>query len=174
MAISEEDYVREHAALLGRAKLAWTDCHDAVFLIFHDLSGMTWEKSTDVFFSLKADRAQREATVKLLKEVLPSDNDQGMSQKGKDLLDKLDVLADERDSATHTMWAVMMPQREITPHPLMPRHPHLKDDFKAQFENLTIELGKLLRELFKFDAALRVHMESIAERAARTADLKIV
>jgi hypothetical protein len=66
MAISEEDYVREHAALLGRAKLAWTDCHDAVIFIFHDLSGMTWEKSTDVFFSLKADRAQREATVKLL------------------------------------------------------------------------------------------------------------
>jgi hypothetical protein len=53
-------------ALLGRAKLAWTDCHDAVIFIFHDLSGMTWEKSTDVFFSLKADRAQREATVKLL------------------------------------------------------------------------------------------------------------
>ena len=66
MAISEEDYVREHAALLGRAKLVWNDCHDAVFFIFHDLSGMTWEKSTDVFFSLKADRAQREATVKLL------------------------------------------------------------------------------------------------------------
>ena len=64
MAISEEDYVRDHAALLGRAKLAWNDCHDAVFFIFH--GGMTWEKSTDVFFSLKADRAQREATVKLL------------------------------------------------------------------------------------------------------------
>ena len=59
MAISEEDYVREHAALLGRAKLVWNDCHDAVFFIFHDLSGMTWEKSTDVFFSLKTGRSAR-------------------------------------------------------------------------------------------------------------------
>jgi hypothetical protein len=169
MTISEEDYQREHAALLGRVTLAWNDCHYAVFNIFYDLSGMTWEQSQAVFFSLKADRAQRQATIALMKEVLASENDQGMFVAGKNLLNKLDGLADERNIATHTMWVVMMPQREIVPHPHMRHHANLKEDFRTQFDNLSTKLGELARDLLYFDATLRAHLDSIAERAARTA-----
>ena len=168
MAISEEDYQREHAAMLGRVTLVWNDCHYAVFLIFHVLSGMTWERSQAVFFSLKVDRAQRQATIALLKEVLSSDNDHGMFETGKNLLNKLDSLADERNLATHTMWGVMMPEREITPHPHMRHHSLLKKDFRAQFEGLTTWLAELTVDLFQFSDALHVHLDSIAERAART------
>jgi hypothetical protein len=34
-----------------------------VFSIFHDLSGMSWTNTQAVFFSLKADSAQRDITV---------------------------------------------------------------------------------------------------------------
>lgn len=169
MTISEEDYQREHAAMLGRVTLAWNDCHYAVFHIFHDLSGMTWEKSQAVFYSLKADRAQRQATIALMKEVLASDNDQGVFEVGQNLLNRLDGLADERNLATHTMWAVMMPEREITPHPLMRHHANLKEDFRTQFDGFSTKLSKLARDLLYFDATLRAHLHSIAERAARTA-----
>ena len=88
---------------------------------------------------------------------------------GKNLLNKLDSLADERNLATHTMWAVLMPEREITPHPLMRHHTLLKKDFRAQFEGLTTRLAELTVDLFQFGDALHVHLDSIVERAARTA-----
>jgi hypothetical protein len=171
MTISEEDYVREHAAMLGRVTLAWNDCHYAVFHIFHDLSGMTWERSQAVFFSLKVDRAQRQATIALMKEVLSSDNDRGMFETGKNLLNKLDSLADERNLATHTMWDVLMPERKITPHPHTRHHSLLKKDFIAQFEGLTTKLADLTVDLFQFGDCLHVHLTSIAERAAREQQL---
>jgi hypothetical protein len=63
----------------------------------------------------------------------------------------------------------MMPEREITPHPLMRHHATLKEDFRAQFDGFSTKLSKLARDLLYFDATLRAHLHSIAERAARTA-----
>jgi hypothetical protein len=150
--------------MLGRVTLVWNDCHSAVFTIFHDLSGMTWENSQAVFFSLQADQAQRRMTRALMRQVLASENDQPMLEHGEKLLKNLDDLAKERNVATHTMWAVLMPDREITPHPSMPRSSRLQKDFKTQFEKLTMKLAKLLRALIQFNAALSVHLGSIRDR----------
>jgi hypothetical protein len=111
------------------------------------------------------DRAQRDVTIALMKEVLATDNDRQLREWGEELLGKLNGLADLRNIATHTMWAVMMPQREVTPHPHMPRHKLLQEDFRTQFENLTTKLSKLFRDLLQFDAALRAHRDSASRRS---------
>jgi hypothetical protein len=163
--ITDDKYYEDHAALLGYVTLAWNDCHYVVLWIFHTLSGVSWGKACAIFFAQNSDHNRRGITLALMKEVLNTNNDEPMREKGTELLNQLTKLAVERNLATHTMWATVMPQREIQPHPALPRHKKLKEDFKSQFSNLTTNLRKLLRGLMLFDAALRVHLESSRARA---------
>jgi hypothetical protein len=161
MADFEDDelYYDQHAALLGHVTLAWNDCQSMVMDIFHELSGMSWEKSTAVFLALKSDQSQRDITVALMVAALNGANDKDMCEMGTRLIGQLGNLAGERNAATHTMWVTVMPDRRIEPRPSLPRPKILKPDFKAQFEALTKKLRDLFRKLLKFSAALRVHLE---------------
>jgi hypothetical protein len=158
----EDRFYNEHAALLGHVTLAWNDCQSMVMDIFHRSSGMDWDKSTAVFLALKSDQSQRDITVALLKSVLNREADSGMCELGTSLVGRLGTLAGERNAATHTMWVTVNPSRRIEPHPAIPRPKNLKANFKDQFENLTTNLRKLFRDLLKFQAALRVHLEQRA------------
>jgi hypothetical protein len=97
-------------------------------------------------------------------QVLNTANDQPMKELGRKLLDQLGELASERNLATHTMWASVMPDREVRPHPALPHSKKLQDDFKSQFSNLTTNLGTLLRQLMQYEGGLRVHLEQTARR----------
>lgn len=165
MADTEDDdrYYDEHAALLGHVTLAWNDCQSMVLEIFHVLSGMNWDKSTAVFLALKSDQSQRDITLALLATALNRDSDKPMRDLGTTLIGQLGSLAGQRNAATHTMWITVMPGRKVEPHPALPRPKTLKEDFKTQFEVLTQKLRQLFRELLKFSAALRVHLEQRAK-----------
>jgi hypothetical protein len=127
------------------------------------LSGTSWAKSTSVFLALKSDQSQRDITVALLLAVLNRADDDGMRQLGTSLVGQLGSLAGERNAATHTMWITVMPSRRVEPHPAIPKPKILKPDFKSQFEGLTQKLRKLFRELLKYEAALRVHLEQTSK-----------
>jgi hypothetical protein len=159
----EDRFYNEHAALLGHVTLAWNDCQSMVMQIFHTLSGTSWAKSTSVFLALKSDQSQRDITVALLLAVLNRADDDGMRQLGTSLVGQLGSLAGERNAATHTMWITVMPSRRVEPHPAIPKPKILKPDFKSQFEGLTQKLRKLFRELLKYEAALRVHLEQTSK-----------
>jgi hypothetical protein len=150
--VSEDKYYEEHAALLGRVTLAWNDCHYMVLSIFHTLSGESWEKAYATFLALKSDHARREITLKLMKQVLNTENDEPIRKRGTHLLGQLRGLASERNLATHTMWVTVMEQREcppeVRPYPALPWPKELEEDFKSQFSNLTMTLGSLFRELW--------------------------
>jgi hypothetical protein len=157
--VSDDKYYEDHAALLGLVALAWNDCHYMVLSIFHTLSGLNWNRAYAIFLALKSDHARREIVLELMKEVLKTDNDQPIRELGTQLLRRLGRLGGERNVATHTMWVTVMPQREVRPHPALPRPKKLKEDFKSQFSTLTTNLRNLFRELMTYDAALRVHLE---------------
>jgi hypothetical protein len=163
---NENRYYNEHAALLGHVTLAWNDCQSMVLGIFHQLSGLTWDKAAAVFLALKSDQAQREITIALMGAVLNTDNDSGMRDLGTRLIGTLGKMAGERNAATHTMWVTVLPERKVEPHPTLPKPKTLRPDFKSQFEALTLNLRELFREFLKFEAALRVHMEQSANRIA--------
>ena len=95
----------------------------------------------------------------LVTEVLNTDNDRPLREHFTKLFGELANLANERNVATHTMWVTVMPSREVKPHPALPRPDKLKDDFKAQFTELTAKLRELFHELWRHHAALRVHLE---------------
>jgi hypothetical protein len=156
--VSDADYYNEHAALLGHVTLAWNDCHYMVLSIFHTLSGLSWGKAIAVFLALKSDHDRREIALALMTEVLNTDNDRLLREHGSQLLGRLAGLGGERNAATHTMWITVMPEREVRPHPALPRPKILKDDFRSQFAELTTKLRDLFHELMRHHAALRVHL----------------
>lgn len=157
--VSDADYYNEHAALLGHVTLAWNDCHYMVLSIFHILSGLSWSDAHTKFLALRSDHDRRGITVALVTEVLNTDNDRPLREHFTKLFGELANLANERNVATHTMWVTVMPSREVKPHPALPRPDKLKDDFKAQFTELTAKLRELFHELWRHHAALRVHLE---------------
>jgi hypothetical protein len=173
MMVTEEQYYKDHAALLGHVTLAWNDCHYSVLSIFRTLTGVSWETAYAIFFALQTDRARQRVTLALMKEVLNADGDQPMKELGAQLISQLGQLAGERNLATHMMWITMMPDRElfpeaqpeIQPHPFLPRPQNLKGDFKAQFSDLTAKLRNLFGELVKYDLALGLHL--VQSRASR-------
>jgi hypothetical protein len=52
-----EDYA-EYAALIGHVTIAWNDCHSFVFSIFHELTGMDWDRSKAIFFVASGKRLE--------------------------------------------------------------------------------------------------------------------
>jgi hypothetical protein len=162
--VTDDEYYEQHATLLGHVTLVWNDCQYMVFSIFHTLSGVSWGKASAIFLALRSDRDRREITLALMKQVLSTKNDEPMREKGTELLGQLAALAGERNLATHTMWVTVMPEREIQPHPALPRPKNLQADFKSQFSNLTTNLRNLFRELMKYEGGLRLHLEETAKR----------
>jgi hypothetical protein len=157
--VSDEDYYEKHAAMLGKVSLAWNDVHSMVFAIFADLTGMSWERAEAIFFSLKADQAQRDITLAVMADVLSTENDLPLKELGTALLGQIGSLAGERNVATHAMWVTLLPTRTVIVHPDLKRPKLLKEDFRTQFENLTTKLRKLFRELLLFRNAVRVHLK---------------
>jgi hypothetical protein len=166
---NDDKHYEEHAALLGHVTLAWNDCHSIVLSVFHTLSGVSWAKASAIFLALKSDHARREITLELMKQVLNTKNDEPMRELGTELLDKLGKLAGERNLAIHTMWVTVLPESEVQPHPALPRHKKLKQDFKSQFSKLATDLRHLCHELMKFEGGLRVHLEQTKNGYARGA-----
>jgi hypothetical protein len=164
--ISEDKFLEDHAALLGHVTLAWNDCHYMVFLIFHTLSGLSWEQASAEFFEQDSDNNRRDITLKHMRKVLKTKNDKALLTLGTRLFDELKQLAGERNAATHTMWVTVMPDREFFPDapPEIQPHRHLpsknlKADFKSQFSNLTTNLRELFRQLLDYEAAVHTHLK---------------
>jgi hypothetical protein len=65
MAGPQSDPVAEHAELIGRVSMAWNSIQYVIFLLFTKLSGLPADKAEAVFFTLKADTAQRDITAKV-------------------------------------------------------------------------------------------------------------
>jgi len=166
-AVSDDKNFEEHAALLGHVTLAWNDCHSIVLSVFHTLSGVSWGKASAIFLALKSDHARREITLELMKQVLNTKNDEPIRKLGEQLLRKLGKVAGERNLATHTMWVTVLPEREVQPHPALPRHKKLQEDFKSQFSKLATDLRHHCHELMKYEGGLRVHLEQTQKRLGR-------
>jgi hypothetical protein len=136
----------EHAALVGRVTLAWSNIHSEVFAIFSLLCGMKGRRSEVIFFALKSDASQREITLAIINEIVS----EPLRNKAKTLFGRISGFAGERNLATHTMWATITPAGNITPNPMIRQPSLLRQDYEQQFQTLIDRLRDLFRELLRF------------------------
>ncbi|MGO9686542.1 MAG: hypothetical protein ACLPTZ_28870 [Beijerinckiaceae bacterium] len=134
MSVQEQDFVTEHAALIGRVAIAWNDLNYILSYLFERFSVMPSDRAAAVYFSLKSDATQRELLMAVAKIALAPHPD--ILQSFKDCMGQINALAGERNAAMHTSWAVAVSGDRFVPAPQIPTHRALKPDFAAQFQSL--------------------------------------
>jgi hypothetical protein len=138
--------VEERAALIGKVTIVWNICQSLVYSIFHRLTGMARPNSRAVFFSLKADTAQRDITLALAQSEL-SDQPQLLA-KIVHVIHRLNQLSTERNAAIHTMWAILDPKEGLRPHPQVTHNKTLDiNDPWGQFDRLLDKLNSSMKSL---------------------------
>lgn len=55
-----QDFVAEHAALIGRVAIAWNDLNHILSYLFQQFSGMPDDKAKAIYFLPKSDSTQRQ------------------------------------------------------------------------------------------------------------------
>jgi hypothetical protein len=141
----ENDIVAEHAELIGRVAIAWTDLNHILIHLFQRFSGLPGDKAKAIYFTLKSDSAQRELLNGVAKIALAPHPE--LWGRFKTCMDKIRSLAGERNAAMHTSWVVSFPGIEFKPSPDMPVHKALQLDFVNQFQSLKENLSKQFFEL---------------------------
>lgn len=169
-ASSEEDFERiralldQHALLIGQVNISWTMCQLLVFLLFYQLSGMTWENARAVFFALRADVQQREITVALASERLTGSR--SPRKRVVAAISRLNELANERNAATHTMWSIgddgFFPASNIIHNKALDL-----DNPREQFQLLDQKLTSAHGALLKASLAVVKHLASQRKDAGR-------
>jgi hypothetical protein len=143
----ESDIVAEHAEMIGRVALAWTDLDQVLGNLFELFSGLTTDKAQAIYFLPKSDRTQREMLRTIAKIALEPHPDLWSSFKSA--MDGIDTLSRERNAAMHQSWGVQFPDPKFVPSHLTPRHKALKPDFATQFQSLQKQLNDKFFELLE-------------------------
>jgi hypothetical protein len=139
------DPVAAHAELLGRVTIAWNRLQYIFFLIFTALSGMPVGKAQAVYFTLKADTAQRDITAKVAAVALKSRP--VLLERFTKIMKAVNDLAGQRNAATHTIWDIEETSGMVEPTPGAKHHGSLEEDFADQFRRLEASLGRHYSDL---------------------------
>lgn len=155
--------------LLGSITIVWNDAHEQVFKLFWYFSGMSKAQAEAVFFSLRADSAQRDIA-KAVIEKHPSYPDEH-KQHALDWLRKLGKKSSERNAITHTMWDAdsflegkMNPTSEVNKEYLSR---HLSDNNQQLFGDLLNSLYEITLELNKAIAIFEILKAETVEEVQR-------
>lgn len=142
----QRDIVAEHAEMIGRVAIAWTDLDQILGNLFELFSGLTPDKARAIYFLPKSDRAQRDMLREVAKIALEPHPD--LLSSFKSAIDGIDTLSRERNAAMHQSWGVQFPDPKFVPSHLTPTHKALKADFATQFQSLQRQLNDKFFELF--------------------------
>jgi hypothetical protein len=148
----------EHAHIIGMVAVSWNGAQESLYLLFVVLMGLKKPEAEAIFFTLKADSAQRDITRELAKVILASNAD--LSKRTTDAITAFDKLSGERNAAIHTMWHASIPEATITPSPHARHHGSLKPDHRAQFLELADKLSDLESLLFELAREIQQHLAS--------------
>jgi hypothetical protein len=150
MSTQVQDFVAEHAALIGRVAIAWNDLNFILSYLFEQFTGMTKEKAAAIYFLPRSDSTQRQMLSAVAQIALRPYPD--ILSSFNECMKRINLLAGERNAAMHTSWAVAIPGGHFVPAPQLPIHGSLKPDFAAQFEALKDNLNN---QFFALDKVRR-------------------
>jgi hypothetical protein len=152
----------ENAMLIGRVTMQWTTIQAAVSHLFRRFSGLDPLRAEAIFFAVKSDTIQRDMTLAAARIALSPFPD--LLERTESLFAKIGRLSSERNAATHTMWAVKMPEGRVTPYPSSNQHRRLKiDDHRAQFEQLIAQLNDTFRKAVQLEADAKVRFSTFSQ-----------
>jgi hypothetical protein len=148
----------EHANVIGMVAVCWNGAQEFLYLMFVVLMGMRRAEAEAIFFTLKADTAQRDITRALAKVALAHNAD--LLRRTTDAITTFDNLAGERNAAIHTMWHASTETATIAPSPYVKHHGALKPDHRSQFLNLASKLSDLEDQLFALTQEIQQDLAS--------------
>jgi hypothetical protein len=149
---------REHAETIGTVAATWNSAQESLFFAFVALMRMQKPEAEAIFFTLKADSAQRDITDALAKVVLAENSD--LLKRVSSSIKSMNLLAGERNAAIHTMWRSSLEQAHIAPSPDVKHHGSLKPDHQKQFWDLATKLADLDAEIFALVLEIEQHLAS--------------
>lgn len=148
MSVEDErpkDPIAAHAELIGRVTLAWTHVQYIMFLLFTEITRLPPDAAEGIFFSLKADSAQREITLAVADTLLG--DTPSLRDRVKITLREIGNLAGQRNAAAHTIWTIEVPSGGFAPIGGVRKHGSLTDDVPTQFRTLEKALMDHARDL---------------------------
>jgi hypothetical protein len=148
----------DHASIVGMVAVSWNGAQESLYLMFVVLMGLRKPEAEAIFFTLKADSAQRDITRELAKAVLAHNAD--LLKRTTEAINAFDRLAGERNAAIHTMWHASIGEGTVRPSPHAKRHGALRPDHRTQFLQLTHKLADLEGELFDLAREIQQHLAS--------------
>lgn len=142
------DAQEEFAAIIGRVTMQWNDLQYSILQLLEVVLGAEPEIASTVFFSLKADSAQRELVQAVFATRFASDP-KLVANLAK-LMDSIGRTSGERNAAIHTAWSYRSAENKMGPAMAWVAHKKLTDDPKGQFEDLCIRISELDEKLWDF------------------------
>jgi hypothetical protein len=139
-----EELVAHHAELIGRVALVWNDVHRQVGQLFEDFC--TVAEVRKQYWDIQNDRRQRQMLLSEASFALQEYPD--LYERLETTLAVIDQLAQDRNAAIHTYWALDWPAGKILPHGGVPPHKRLRPDFEQQFNELLNSLSHHWRSLW--------------------------
>jgi hypothetical protein len=152
-ALDPENLFDAHARLIGFVTINWNDCHDLVYHIFEDTSGLGEPMARALFHTLRSDAGQRELTLAAARVALEKDETRFKSLKL--IFNRIGGLAAVRNEAMHTSWGMNFlidesgENLEVSGIGKRPRHPPTEEDdkFTERFQALRRDLQQAYEDL---------------------------
>ena len=150
MALGEREW-QEHAALIGRVTLAWSQNAHKLLQVFTHLTGIESPLAEAIFFSPQSDSAQRNLIKRIVSAVEVDDVHRNSLLR---ILKSLEQVSSGRNLAAHVIFGISAfdpatNQWGATVVPTLdpPQDPRLKSDFAAQFREVEQTLYAIHRDL---------------------------
>lgn len=145
----------EHARLIGRISMISNTVQYSVFTLFHILSDTDVEIASAIFFSLKSDAGQRDLVNAVAKVRITETEELALIKKISDAINVAGRLSGERNAFIHTMWAMNVTDKTLSPIPGTIPHPRLElDRIENQANDLIERLGAHCNIMLKLAATV--------------------
>jgi hypothetical protein len=138
---------------IGKITLAWNDLHLFIFAIFWRLNSNHAMRSSAIFFSVQADRTQRNMTAALVK--LELEQAPMLRDASIEILNEIGKTAGRRNDIVHAMWRYESDWEKGTATVFEPSSPRLSK------KRLDEELDKLHYDLLQLGGRLRTVKKQI-------------
>jgi hypothetical protein len=139
-----DELVASYAELIGRVAVVWNDVHAQIGQLFEDFCASAEERKR--YWEIQNDHAQRQRLRSEGTFALQEYPD--LWERLEKTLIEIDHLAQDRNAAVHSYWAIDLPAGKILPHRQVPSHRRLRTDFEAQFNELLNKLSEQWRGLW--------------------------
>ena len=133
--------------LIGRIVVTINTAHWCVFEMMGILLNTSREDTTPIYYSLKADAAQRDLTLAIMADRLTDPTEAALAKRIAETINELGKASGLRNAFIHTHWSMNYSDNALVVTDGKP-HPRLRmNDLYAQGNELLVQLDDLITRL---------------------------